>query len=165
MGTATALRTWNTPASYFGFNPVGDYVVLTKNRDSGLLDQSNWDVAVKRLNAIEDKTENPDASVYTWVANHWACGWVEYLMVSKDAPIDIIAIAENICSEIEAYPVLDENDYSNRQSDAVSEYWASLSISERVELCQENNDCVFAARRSYPPAHTADALYSSEITA
>ena len=47
---------------------------------------------------------------FTWVwrAGDWAFGWVEYLMVNKDAPQSVIATAEDILKQLEDYPILDE---------------------------------------------------------
>ena len=44
---------WHRPHAYMGFNPEGDYAVLSCHRDSTYLDHSNWDFACEALHAKE----------------------------------------------------------------------------------------------------------------
>lgn len=53
---------------------------------------------------------------------------------------------QEIENRLENYPILDEMDYSNRQFEAQCEFWASISLRERMEMCKENNISIFAAR-------------------
>jgi len=49
---------------------------------------------------------------------------------------------------------LDESDFSNREFEKASDYWASESVSERVRIIQRFRQpyvSVFAARRDYLP--------------
>ena len=40
---------WQTPDSYAGFNPVGDIVICSQNRDSSILEQSNYQAIFSHL--------------------------------------------------------------------------------------------------------------------
>ena len=39
------LTKWEHPDNYAGFSPVGDYLLLSKNRDRYILDEVNFDPA------------------------------------------------------------------------------------------------------------------------
>lgn len=38
-------RAWKHPECYGGFSPDGDYLILSRHRDSDILSESNWAVA------------------------------------------------------------------------------------------------------------------------
>jgi len=147
-----APRAWTKPEYYFGFSPEGDYVVATRHRDSHLLDEHNYGVLFRELGAVQwaDDGGQPPP-VYDWRASNWAVGWVEYLMVAKNAPAAILIKAAELLKALEAYPILDEDAYSVKEYDAATDTWADLSIKERVELCQDAGVSVFAARHDFIP--------------
>lgn len=155
------MPAWQTPDSYMGFDPIGDYCLYAKTRDSDILTESNWDEIQKELKTIlktlpkpESRydgygKELPSAWLYTWSASHWACGWVEYMMIRADAPKELIEKANEIYSMLKFdYPILNEEDYSKRQEESINEYWIHADIKERIELCTRNCVNIFAARRS-----------------
>ncbi len=89
------LITWEHPDSYAGFSPDGDYILVTKHRDSGTLDRSNYTRIYADMDALADSFPEPTDGdeyrtdwVYSWRASHWAVGWVEYVMLRQDAPVD-----------------------------------------------------------------------------
>ena len=129
------------PCSYWGGN--GSWlVVVGQHRDSDVLERSNFQVAQERLEKV-----NPDC--YTIESeNHWAVGWVEHLLVD---PTNAAAIqeAEAMREAIEKYPILDEDHFSNLEYEEAAEYWANMSVRDRVEACQESDVSIFAARRNY----------------
>jgi hypothetical protein len=92
-----------------------------------LLAKSNFDTAWYRLNEVskhltipgnDDYPENDSCQRISM--NHWAVGWVESIIIH---PSDITAVAEAelIVSEMENYPVLDDEDYSDREYQAAME--------------------------------------------
>lgn len=122
----TGLDSWN---NYAGQLPDQDlFVLLGRNRDSDLLSESNWDCAIERLGE-----ENIEIVRF----GHWACGWIEYLCIRGDnAQFDE---AQEIESELDAYPVLDEDDYSTRQYDEANRVWEEYyDTSERIDHIREN---------------------------
>jgi hypothetical protein len=160
---------WTTPDDYAGFNPVGDFVVLTRTRDSNLLDQCNWDLISDLLleftdtdNACLDYSLDSDDICYTWRANHWACGWVEYLMISKNAPDSIKELAGKIVCDLANYPVFDDDYYSERQSDLAYDRWHEADTSERIDLCKDAGVSIFAARSDDIPEKVHDEITQSE---
>jgi hypothetical protein len=88
--------------------PVG------RNRDSGPLDESNFAVALKILGGKSETVE-----IHRF--GHWGPGWFEIILVSPDS----IAFteAERIECSLSDYPVLDDMDFSERESDAANETW------------------------------------------
>ena len=83
-------------------------VVLTQHRDSGSIEASNFRVAAKLLHA----TDGTSVTATTESANHWAVGWVEYLLVRPDYQPDI-DLALKIVNKIDIYSVLDDDDQYN----------------------------------------------------
>jgi hypothetical protein len=148
------LTKWETPDSYSGHNPVGDYVVATRCRDSYILDDSNFDVAYKRIDtALGSHGADADGEpyLYAFTASHWAVGWVEYLILRADAPAPAIDEARKIARDLDAYPVLSDDDYSERQWDAAEETWENASLRDRIEYCAQDGVSIFAARRDEIP--------------
>ncbi len=165
MEAAEHLTAWTRPSSYGGFSPDGDYCVLTRNRDSELLGNVNFDVAVESLKAqaMDHGTSNDIPAdrppAYTWIARHFAVGWVEYLMVRQDAAPDLLTTAGEIVCSLADYPILDESRYSDAQHNAVCEYWAQCSLRERAEYLREAELSLFAARREELPQDDNGRLF------
>jgi len=156
------MKPWNANPS--GFDSLANFmgeipdksllVLLTRNRDSDLLSQSNWDTVLKHLGGESD-------SVQIIRHGHWACGWVEYMMIdSKDK--DMLTKAQSVEDKLSDYPVFDENDFSNREYEAAASYWESESVAERVRIIQRYGKpyvSVFAARRAELPANDNGSIF------
>ena len=156
---------WETPDSYGGFNPVGDIVVYSQNRDSSILEQSNYEQIFKHLKETIKGLDCPfvlnyERGEFDWVydfrAGHWACGWVEYILVRKDAPQSVIDAAIEVIGSMEDYPVFDEMHYSEMQWDATETFWQECSTEDRMHYCKEMGVSIFAARRDYTPESNYD---------
>jgi hypothetical protein len=142
-----------------GFDPKGlalydqqDWYVVPncgRNRDSGP-EESNFFVALKMLGGESETVE-----VHRF--GHWACGWFEIIIVNPDSPQ--AAIAEDIERCLAEYPLLDDDDFSEREWNEASEYWYRLSLNDRMELCREHGASIFAARRDTIP----DEITPSEL--
>jgi len=146
------LENWTRPGSYMGANWPEMFVFIGQNRDSGCLDRSNFEVAQARLGEIPEPTNWPhDEQPWTVIReSHWACGWVEWIGINRDATAHLKA-ADKMAGEMEDYPVLDENKFSEKEYNEAAEYWEHSDTSDRVELCQSAGVSVFAARRDYLP--------------
>jgi hypothetical protein len=125
--------------NYIG-ETVDGYIVLTQTRDSDALTRSNWAVGEERL---------PGADIHRF--GHWMCGWVEHLTVPTDAPDELLIAAAQIVEDIEAYPVLSDDHYSNLECEEAYEYWSTASLRTRVELCRHHGVSIFAARHDDIP--------------
>lgn len=114
------------------------YVVLTRTRDSNLIDNCNFEVALKELGG-----ESDDVVIYSF--GHWACGWWEALCVKKDSPKFNYGV--EIQKRIEDYPLLDEDIYFEQEYQAKVNFWNNCSMRERVEMCRNLGLSIFSARR------------------
>jgi len=129
-------------------------VLLSRNRDSDILSESNWDTVLKFLGGESD-------SVQIVRHGHWACGWIEYLMIDS-ADTEMVALAESVESKLRDYPVWDEDDFSNREWESACQYWETTSVRERVRIIQRHGGksvSVFAARRASLPENDNGSIF------
>jgi hypothetical protein len=122
-----ALELWKYPANYMGTEYFDYYVGPSVTRDSDIMEQSNFNVALDRLGGENE----PDVIVAR--ASHWAVGWVDTIYVHKDAA-DKVKILESIENSLENYPVLDDDNYSELQMDNLAESWDSWMLNEAKDL-------------------------------
>lgn len=159
---------WKHPDSYGGFSPDGDYLIVSRTRDGDILSESNWAVACESLKAEaydggrEHFHERPNA--YHWRAGHWACGWIEYLCVRHDAPNSVLQEAGEIVCSLASYPVLSDDDFSEREWNAACDLWERSSVADRVHYLQRAGLCVFAARRDTLPDDPTGALREYSVS-
>ena len=165
MNTTTemTLPVWTTPDSYFGFDPVGDYILYARHRDSTLLVESNWECIQEELESIIKELPEPETRykkdyygedeelpsdwMYVWSAGHWAVGWVEYLMIRNDAPQELVEKADEIYHYLKHdYPIWNDEDYWERQDNAIYQFWKDCTIEERMDYCRKTQDSIFSAR-------------------
>lgn len=167
--TAGELSIWQTPKCYFGFDPVGHVIVMTRHRESSILANSNWWIVRQRLESmhkrpimrLEDIAHDgpfsrfdPDNTplLYDWRASDSLVGWIEYLMIRPCAEVEsLLQVARGVQRELDAYPILDEDDYSERQQEAMENYWNTESLKQRIDWCQESGTSIFSSRMDYPP--------------
>lgn len=117
-------------------------VVVTLNRDSGALDRSNYRCVLKLLGGKGTEGAKGSQEVADGVAveeaSHWACGWIQYLIIDPSRP-DLVAIAGEALKRLEDYPVLDEDDYSREESEEADLVWRDCYRErERVKYIREH---------------------------
>lgn len=137
------LKRWTLPRDYMGAHWDDYYVFLGKHRDSDSITRSNFTVGLDRLGGESE-------TVMVVRESHWAVGWVEWIAI-HESDLDAIAKADAMAGKITDYPVLNEEHWSDLELSEACDYWASLSVRERIELCQEHGLSVFAARHDYLP--------------
>lgn len=143
---------------YSSFQPTGfdikglglpeqqDWIVAGfRHRDGDILEESNWEVTCKEL------PEGDNVEIHRF--GHWAVGWIELILVRPDTPES--RIAEEIEGALSDYPVLSDDDYSNRCWNAIHDEWENMSLCDRIELCAEEGESIFAARHLMIP----DSVY------
>ena len=144
------LNKWETPDSYAGHNPVGDYTLYGRTRDSSIMENSNYELILKELSDLAEPfdqlRDDGEPYVYDFRAGHWAAGWVEEIIIRQDAPKQIIERAKEIEAALSDYPVYSDEDYSQRQWDEMYRHWNDIDIKERVEWLQESGESIFLAR-------------------
>lgn len=168
---------WEYPGSYGGYSPDGDYCIYSRHRDSSILENVNYEEIFKYLQELQEKLEEafvcmgkdpyPDEEdARSWVhdfrAGHWGVGWVEYIIVRKDAPYEILKAAGEVYCAISEYPVFNESAYSDKCYEEINEHWENMGTSERIEYCQEVDVSIFAARRDEIPTEVYDRLSETE---
>tara|TARA_R110000824_G_scaffold198823_1_gene382872 strand:+ start:66 stop:557 length:492 start_codon:yes stop_codon:yes gene_type:complete len=158
------LNTWETPDSYAGHNPVGDYTIYGRNRDSSIMENSNYELILGELldlaEPFDKLRDDGEPYVYDFRAGHWACGWIEQIIIRQDAPKQIIERAKEIDEALSDYPVYSDDDYSERQWNEMYRYWNDIDIKERVEWLQESGESIFLARND---DHIPESLDESEM--
>jgi hypothetical protein len=122
-------------------------VILT--RDCGILATSNFEGA---CGLVSDASVMDNAlSFETHRLGHWGPGWFEILIVRPGSAA--ATAAAEIETRLEDYPVLDEDDYGEREVEYAEETWSNMSVRERVRVIQEHGRgvSVFAARHDSLP--------------
>ena len=133
--------TWEHPPSYGGHSPVGDFLIYSRNRDSSILENVNYDEILRVLREEQEKQcEAPEVEgeeytpwVYDFRASHWGVGWVEYIIVRKEAPEALLTLAGEIFCALSDYPVFSDDLYSEAQHEAICEYWENCGAQEQME--------------------------------
>jgi len=69
---------------------------------------------------------------------------VDSLIVKPDSPA--VAIVQEVNKELEEYPVLNEEDYSEREAAATCQLWDGMDMRERMRALCEHGNSLFAAR-------------------
>ena len=114
-------------------------------RDSGDLDTSNWEVSLLEIEEIDP--DGGDWEIHRF--GHWACGWLEVLIVRPDTACNDWMIKTS--ESLENYPILNEMDYSDREWNSTVEAWGYTTMSDRIDILSKHGLSVFAARRDEVP--------------
>jgi hypothetical protein len=107
----------------------------TSSRDAGLFERSNEKAINERLRPF---SEGDDPDLVFETHSHWAAGYLDGFSVRVFKPDGTITPAfEEFCqikAELEAYPILNEQDFSDMEWQATLENYASEMWRERKEL-------------------------------
>ena len=103
-----------------------DWLVLPtgRNRDSGNLENVNFDAALAGLGGEGDNVE-----VHRF--GHWGPGWFEIIIVRPDTPEHEKAL--DIEASLDNYPVLDEEELSEIEYDDYLTAWLDYGCSDYVK--------------------------------
>jgi hypothetical protein len=118
-----AVGNWRRFGSFCWFarpEDADDFAIFyTHNRDSGLLDLSNFQVIAKEMEPFIER-----GGVRSESHSHWACGWIAgfAIRVYHDGQVTpAFAKWHELQERIDDYPILDETDYSNQEYAAAVE--------------------------------------------
>jgi hypothetical protein len=78
---------------------------------------------------------------------HWGPGWFEIILAHPSREAEI----KDMESRLENYPILDEDDHSERQWEKAIEWWGLCGMRERIRICAKYRASIFAARRDEIP--------------
>jgi hypothetical protein len=123
--TPETLQRWTLPSDYGGATWYDYYGSgVGRNRDSGPLDNANFDSMLEALQEIPTPEDWPHdcACFQTVCENHWAVGWVEWIAIHDDATAHLME-ADRIAGALEDYPVIDDTKLSELESEAFQESW------------------------------------------
>lgn len=121
MGDVSEIKDW--------------FIVLSKTRDSGILAQSNFTVALELLGG-----ESDTARVCRF--GHWGVGWLELILVAPNS--EAYKKAEEIKESLAQYPVLDEEHYCGLESNADADTWRDCyNNRERLAFIRERRNCFY----------------------
>jgi hypothetical protein len=131
------LKRWTMPSNYFG--PVWPNYYSSgfgRSRDSDCLEESNFETAKAALLALS--TGDMADTVEVVREHHWAVGWVEWIAIHQDNARALIA-ADALRARYKQYPVLDADDYSDREQEEANRVWKDCySVKERIAYIREN---------------------------
>ena len=109
MGNGDLIMQKWSGQNYMGTRLDDYFVLITRNRDSGVLEESNWRSIIKHLKKVK--------AHYKIVSfNHWAVGWIEEILI-KDSWKKSILIGNEIQEKLENYPVFNDEDFSDLEWD------------------------------------------------
>lgn len=146
------LKRWSLPDSYFGAHWPDYYRSgFGQSRDSDLLEESNFAMALK---ALDDESE----TVIVVRESHWAVGWVEWIAI-HESDSKALAIADDLNDRMTDYPCLSEDDWSRREYEQVCNVWEQFSLSDRIEALKRFDLSIFAARRAELPTDDDGSLF------
>ena len=119
-----------------GFDPKGlnceEYEIcewyvmpVSRTRDSGPFEESNFHTAIEMLGGESDHVQ-----VHRF--GHWGPGWFEIIIVDPNHE-PTLEIAGSIVCSLADYPILDEEDCSEREYTAAHEVWESCyDVKDRI---------------------------------
>ena len=132
MYTPENLEKWTLPDSYAGPEYPEYFVFLGRHRDSDLLTESNFE---KGLEKIGGESE----TVLVIRDYHWAVGWIENIYI-HESDENALKLADEISKGLKDYPVVDEDDWSERESKEADRVWKdNYNVEERIEYIRQND--------------------------
>lgn len=127
------LKLWTMPDHYMGNVWPGYYSSgVGQSRDSDALERSNFECMLKALGGETD-------TVMVIRESHWAVGWVEWIAVHQDDG-KALHIADKIRVELDDYPVVDEEHYSELEQRDADDLWSVFSVKDRLEHVRKYRD-------------------------
>lgn len=135
---------------------------VSRTRDSGPFDESNFEAALKILGG-----ESEEVEVHRF--GHWGPGWFEIIIVAPGS--EAARKAEEIEASLENYPVLDDEDLSSREYDDFLESWDNWGAKDfrkflvstfRLGECAEEvlDDMDDEKLREFYVEHASEPYYS-----
>lgn len=123
-------------SAYFGDRPEW-LIAFSENRDSDCLARSNFRCFKTALEkSVPAELREDLVSVERF--SHWACGWIDYLIINPEA-VATVALAEKLQAKLDDYPVLNEEDWSALESEEADSTWRNCyNVRERIAYIREH---------------------------
>lgn len=154
-GLQITMPKWEHPDSYFGTEFPGWYILYSRCRDSHRIANCNYETIVTQLNADEswegDEPPEPgtEPSVISASFNHWAVGWLEFILVHEQSPK--LQQAQEIYDALSNYSILDEEALGEMELNDAEEAWSNADLKERIDWCKESGLSFLQARKDELP--------------
>ena len=137
-------------------------ISITRDTPSHAYTLSNWHVILKELERIDPDQQDHEACSF----NHWGPGWFEIVIVKPDTPSH--AYLDSIVSQLDDYPILDEDDVSEREHESALESWKWLDMPDRLKAVENARSqgyvvSTFAIRSSDMPCGICWEAHSDGI--
>lgn len=125
------LERWQMPKYYFGAEWPEYYSAgVGQHRDSDCAEQSNFSAMLEMLGGESD-------TVQVVRESHFLVGWVEWIAIHQDDEKSL-RIADDALGRLEDYPILDEEDYSNREYEECERVWSDCyRESDRIKYLRD----------------------------
>lgn len=141
------LRRWTFPNDYMGAHWDGYYSTgVGQSRDSSALEESNFYAMLELIGGEQGARDNGPLDengeeiplVVVVRESHWAVGWIEWIAVHESAE-DALREADKAAERLENYPVLDDDDYSEREWQKCEDIWTDcFNPRERVRYIRNH---------------------------
>jgi len=112
------MQKWSRSENYIGESYFDYYVLLSRHRDSGLVEESNFWSALKMLNGESD-------TVKVIRASHWTVGWIEMILI-HESDNESIDKGNEIEKSLESYPILDDDAYGEMVTEKEKEMYDQI---------------------------------------
>lgn len=135
MYAVKSMKKWQDTGSYMGADLSDWYILVSRTRDSFSLENSNYESILRDLKAKRFKAAESEDSTGGYLAcnfGHWACGWIEAIMIHKDSSDSLLEWADQVRAGLDDYPVYDEEDFSEREFNMAYEYIRDYVVRDYV---------------------------------
>jgi hypothetical protein len=122
------MKKWSRAENYIGESYFDYYVLLSRHRDSGLIEESNFNSALKALNGESD-------TVKIIRSKHWAVGWIEMILI-HESDTKSVEKGNKIEESLKSYPIFNDDDFYERESEKIDEYIEEI----RKDIANECGD-------------------------
>jgi hypothetical protein len=129
----------NRPSDYAGMQWDGYVPFMFNTGQSHSMDKHNYNTTKQVLmrwfcsESDVNETNQPDRQMHHLEEaenGHWACGYINYILLSENAPDELVISVAKILDVIEDNAMLDSDAYTDWEYEAICKLW-SEDISER----------------------------------
>ena len=123
------ITRWKNPSNYMGKDYSDNYVVYSTTKQSGIINKSNFETLKSLL-----------SSSVVIELNHWLCGKLWLLVIHETEKADLLKADELLRSINEDYPILNDSDFEQRESELREELSSDilLDFPDKTEEEREN---------------------------
>ncbi|KKN28148.1 hypothetical protein LCGC14_0857140 [marine sediment metagenome] len=147
------IQKWTKASNYMGEDMSEYYKGLARRpRAPNALMDSNFEMALELLGGESE-------TVLVCSFGSWT-GSFEQILVHESDEVAVAAL-EDVAERLAEYPVLDDEDHSEREDKATDVLWKELGLRERIEYLVKHEESIFAARtdNAYDLYHRAEQTY------